>query len=490
MIKRIFNLSLRQKIPLWGTVLILFSTLSVSGVMMFRAYDDLKQALTTSSQDLGRTLAKTLTPPLLQDDVWRAFEIVHAPFTGPRPRIGIHPDAIVVVSPANDVVVSSHPKQFPMLRKATSFGKGFPKLADLSTQNPETIRSAILEPSGSGYIYVTVPIRDGALFIGTLILRHPRSGLDAGFRQAVMSGGFLGIAVLAFLLPINWYWGQRMATPLVILAARMKNIGSGTLKKLQPGIYNFNDELGQMFTAYNTMVDVLTEKQILEKEVIRTERLTAIGRLTAGMAHEINNPLSGMLTALDTLKRRGGLDERTRKTFGLIERGLLQIRDTVAALLVEARPGIRELGNRDLEDIRTLLHHDVTSKRIRFDFHSDIPEHLPLPAGAVRQIIINLLHNAVQAAGDSRDGWVKSIAMVKDERLEILITNSGRTIPPEHLAHLYEPFVSFQEDGHGLGLWVTYQLVKQLGGSIRAESHAGKTEFRVSLPIPEDEGSI
>ncbi|HFQ15332.1 MAG TPA: HAMP domain-containing histidine kinase [Rhodobacteraceae bacterium] len=487
MIRRIFDLSLRHKIPLWGAGLILFSTLLVSSVMMLRAYDDLKQALVTSSKGLGRTLAKTLTPPLLRDDVWRAFEIVRAPFAGQNSDPGIHPDTILVVSPSNEIIVSSHPEQFPMLRNVNSFGEDFLPFSRSPPVRINRTAPRVLEPDGSGYIYVTVPVRDGTLFIGTLVLRHPRAGLNAGFRQAVTGGSVLGIAVLAFLLPINWYWGQRMAIPLVYLAARMKNIATGPPEKLKPDIYNFRDELGQMFVAYNTMVDVLKEKEILEREVISTERLTAIGRLTAGIAHEINNPLSGMLTALDTLKRRGGLDERTLKTFGLVERGLLQIRDSVAALLVEARPGKRRLENRDLEDIRTLLHHEVAKKRIKFDFHSDLPDQLPFPAGAVRQIFINLLHNAVEAAGGGENGWVKAAATVNANRLELKVLNSGETIPPEHMAHLYEPFVTYHEDGHGLGLWVTYQLVSQLSGRIGVTSQAGKTEFIVSLPIPDDE---
>ena len=488
MIQRLFDLSLRHKIPLWGAALILFSTFSVSGVMMYRAYDDLKLALVTSSKGLGQTLAKTLTPPLLRDDVWRAFEIVRAPFANRLSDTSIHPDIILVTSPANEIIVSSDPERFPMLRKIGSFGVDFQPFAHsasiLNGNSPQ-----VLEPGGADYIYVTIPIRDGSLFLGTLILRHPRAGLNASFRQAVTGGAVLGVIVLAILLPVNWYWGQRMATPLVYLAARMKNIGAGPPEKLKPDIYNYNDELGQMFAAYNAMVEVLKEKAILEKEVISTERLTAIGRLTAGIAHEVNNPLSGMLTALDTLKRRGGLDERSLKTFGLMERGLLQIRDSVAALLVEARPGKRQLENCDLEDIRTLLHHEISQKHIKFEFESGIPDRLPLPAGAIRQILINLLHNALEAAGKDRNGWVRASVKVTEGRLLLEVVNSGDTISPDHLAHLYEPFVTNREDGHGLGLWVTYQLVSQLDGRISAKSRDGKTEFRVLLAIPEDEDS-
>ena len=80
MIRRLLDLSFQQKIPLWGAVLIIVSTLSVSGALMYRAYNDLKSTLVTSAGSLGSTLAQTLVTPLLHDDVWRGFEIVRAPF--------------------------------------------------------------------------------------------------------------------------------------------------------------------------------------------------------------------------------------------------------------------------------------------------------------------------------------------------------------------------------------------------------------------------
>jgi signal transduction histidine kinase len=302
-----------------------------------------------------------------------------------------------------------------------------------------------------------------------------------------VESALLGLAVLVVLLPVNWYWGQRMAVPLVKLASLMEGIKSRPPERFATDSYEFKDELGRMFAAYNTMVDVLEEKSALERQVVSSDRLAAIGRLTAGIAHEINNPLLGMLTSIDTLKKLDTLDERSARAFGLVERGLLQIRDTVGALLVEARTRKRWLEARDLDDVRTLLQHEVTAQRVHFEFLADVPGRLPLPAGAVRQILMNLLHNAVRAAGVKEGGRVHATVSIIEADLEIRVINDGETLSDEQVEHLFEPFVSNHAGGNGLGLWVTYQLVSQLGGRINVDSDVQQVKFQVLLPIPADE---
>lgn len=486
MIRRLFDLSLRQKIPLWGAGLIIFSTLSVSAALMYRSYDNLKGALVTSSTGLGQTLSKTLVPTLLHDNVWRAFEIIRAPFSETVSRSGVRPKTIFVIGPDRRIFVSSDPVRFPMLSDITDHGADFRAIFKHVPESGLT-RTAVFEPKKSQYLFVAVPINDGGLNLGTLLLRHSRADLDASFLKTASGGAVWGVLILAILLPLNWYWGRRMAVPLLELAARMENIENAPPARLDAKIYGYRDELGRMFEAYNSMVDVLQEKAALERGIISSERLAAMGRLTAGIAHEINNPLSGMLTALDTLKRRGDINARTGRTFAIIERGLLQIRDTVGALLIEARPQKRWLEDCDLEDVQTLLRHEITKEHVNFLFEAALPGRLPFPAGAVRQILINLLQNAAKAARTQEDAWVRASVAVIDKTLEIRVRNSGEAIPPERLERLFEPFVSFQEGGHGLGLWVTYQLVRQLGGRIDATCNDGEVEFVVRLALPKGE---
>lgn len=482
----LFNLSFRHKIPLWTSFLIGFSIFVVGAALMTRAYEDMKSAVVISADNLGHTLANTVAPTLLHDDVWRAFEIVRSPIRGESARTPVQVDAVVVLGRDHKVFVSSDPDTLPMLSEATALGPDWQQLNDYLTASAEAAWPLVLEPAGSSYLYVAMPVTDKDAKLGHLVLRYAKSVFHPWFIDTIWQGLGLGLLVLAVLIPINWYWGGRMAAPLVDLAQRMGMMLEKPPEPLPPDMYPYHDELGQLFQAYDRMVLALRDKAALESEVVRSERLAAIGQLTAGIAHEINNPLAGLMTVVDTLKLRSDLDPRVLRNLDLIDRGLMQIRDTVAALLVQTRVQARPLNPHDLEDIHTLIQPQVAKRRIRLDWSATMPAELPAPASLVRQILINLLLNAVQAAAEG--GHVSLWLGRKDGSescLSIVVRNDGARLSEDQLAHLFEPFASTRAGGHGLGLWVTYQIVTQLNGRIAARNVDDQVEFVVNLPLGE-----
>jgi len=118
------------------------------------------------------------------------------------------------------------------------------------------------------------------------------------------------------------------------------------------------------------------------------------------------------------------------------------------------------------------------------DIGFDVPTSLAIAAGSVRQVLINLLNNAVQAAGNG--GWVRCRVSVVESALQIEVANNGDPIPTEHLQNLFEPFVSYREGGLGLGLWVTYQLVNQMAGRIEVSCEEQTIRFIVHVPVDEE----
>ena len=229
------------------------------------------------------------------------------------------------------------------------------------------------------------------------------------------------------------------------------------------------------------MVIELEGKQRLEREIVAADRLAAIGRLTAGIAHEINNPLAGMITAIDTARKHGEPDPISASTLSLVERGLQQIRHSVSALLVEARFEARALTPQDIDDVRTLLEPEAATREQTLQWESNLDRALPLPSTPIRQILINLILNAIQAAG--RGGTVSCRIQADSSQMSFEVRNDGRSIPDELMEHLFEPFSTGSEGGSGLGLWVTYQIVEQLRGTIRVRSGLPETEFAVALPL-------
>lgn len=478
--KSLFNLSFRAKIPLWGSLLILVTAGLVGLTLMFRAYDDLRQDVLISADSLGRTLSNTLFPAMLHDDVWRAFEIINAPFHGATPENPVQASALILLDNQNRVYVSTLPDTYPTLADFRQFGPSYAELAEkLKDVKGETTRNFEIE--NSDQIFVAAPIADGEKRLGTLLILYSKTVSAPRFRATALRAGGIALLVLVVLLPINWYWGRRMAVPLVQLSSRMGEIRSHIPEALDPDAYAYQDELGRLFAAFGEMVAELREKERMENEMVQSQRLAAVGRLAAGIAHEVNNPLGGMLTAVDTLKQRPDIDPRVMKTVGMLERGLMQIGDSVRALLVEARAQSRPLAPSDVDDVLTLLQPQAQKKHLRLEWRNPLAGEVALPATDVRQILINLLLNAIQAAPEG--GRLACDMALADNALTIAVANDGTPLTEEQMTHLFEPFATTKETGHGLGLWVTYQIVRQLGGSIAADNLGGQVRFTVHLPL-------
>jgi len=482
---RLFDLSLRHKIPLWGSALILTAALAIGAVFLVRAYDDLRQDLFTSAASLGQTLAQTLFPALLHDDLWRAFEIVRAPFHEGAARNPLQPDAIFVLDGEMHILVASDPQRLPTLARLEELPGTFAALANALRSQPLNETRSFDLPA-TAHFFTATPIESGGRRLAALIIAHDRQVVWTRFFELAVRGALIGLIAVAALLPLNWYWGRRMAEPLIELSKGMDALVHGRPLPLPAAErYDYRDELGQLFSAYREAAAALNEKALLEKEMLRAERLAAVGRLAAGIAHEINNPLGGMLMAIDTLKQRGALDAATAKTIALIERGLQQVAETVGALLVETRVASRPLARHDFDDLHTLIEPQAVKKQLALEWRIDAPDTIDLPASVVRQILINLLLNAVQAAPTG--GHLRLQAQAAERVLSLVVANSGAPLPEAVRSHLFEPFVSGREDGHGLGLWVTYQTVTQLGGRIEADWQDGEVRFTVTLPLEKPE---
>jgi len=480
---RLRDLSFRYKIPLRGIVLALITAILVTTALLKQEYDDLRQDLITTSGHLARVLANTLVTPLVHDDVWRAFEIINSPFAaGSRENSPQTAELIMILDANRRVYLATDPKQYPMLSDPGRGNLDFYELWQAVEQLRE-FETRVVELPGSAKLYVVTPIVADGIGLGTLVIEYSKSAFLPRFFGIAKGAALAMLAALAILLPASWYWAQRFARPLTELATTMGRIGATIPDATEVKLYESRDEIGQLGAAFKAMLMGLRHKEALEKEVVYSERLAAIGRLSAGIAHEINNPLGGMLNAISTYRRHGSEDPLVGTTLSLLERGLMQIKDTVAALLVEAKVESHPLTRQDIEDTHTLVAPDGHRKSARFTWDNDVVETLPLPSTLVRQVLINLMLNAVQAIEPG--GHVACHVYRDSSALHVVVSNNGSHILPERMDHLFEPFAPGRDAGHGLGLWVTYQIVSQLNGEISVDSAPDETRFAVVLPLPE-----
>jgi len=474
------GLSYQVKVPLALSAVIVVVASIIAAILGARIYADAKGDLIGNAESLGRTLAHALTPAMLRDEVWQAYEAIIAPLGG-EAAIGTKDPhrTITVLDADRRVYVSSDPRHFATLDPIDgTLGSIAEALIPKSGEpTPHTI-----EDEKSRNIFVAVPIvaDDGAL-LGSVLLSYSEDVLLPRFYSTVQRVLLSTVIALAILVPFGWLIGRRLAAPLTGLASAMSRVASSPVTELARGVYRGEDEIGQLGARFEQMLRELEDKRRLEREMVAADRLAAIGRLTAGIAHEINNPLAGMLTAIDTTRKHGDPDPVVAKTLSLVERGLQQIRHTVSALLVEARVETRELAREDVDDVRTLLQPEVEALEQCLEWRCRLPKSVPLPSASVRQILINLLLNAIQAAG--RGGRLSCHVAAEGGQMSVAVRNDGRPIPADLRERLFEPF-STGGEGSGLGLWVTYQIVEQLGGSIRVRSGPPETEFTVDLPLP------
>lgn len=474
------NLSLRFKVPLRSMALILITAAAVTGALTVRAYDDLRRDVLAAAESLGQVLALGLVPELIHDDLWRAYELITAPQRAGSARPGSHPEVVVVLDTQRKVYVSTQPDLYPPQLDAQQLSKDFAALrAALDRAKPG--ERLVLEPVGSERFYLATPVLSDGVELGTLVLGYPRSIFLLRFTDFAARALLITLAIVAVLMPLTWIWARRMSAPLIHLADHLARVGTALPDPQDLKLRETGDEIGQVARAYRRMLGELRDKQRLEQEIVASERLAALGQMSAGIAHEINNPLGGMLNSINTLRHHGDVDAMTGRTLLLLERGLNHIRETVAALLVEARYAPHPLSRDDAEDVRVLATTEARQKGVRLSWRNELPERADVPATLMRQILLNLLLNAIQAV--AQGGRVTcEIGSVAGEVL-VRVTNDGRHIPEDRLRYVFEPFRSERPAGHGLGLWVTYQVVRQLDGRIEVSSVPGETVFTVTIPI-------
>ena len=483
------GLSLRHKVPLRIGLLVLVVATTVTGSLLVRAFEVFDEDLRLSSANMGRILSRSLTPALLHDDVWRAYEIINTPFDIESTQGALQAETVIVLDPELRIYVSTEPTRYPVLSEiATSSGELAGLARNLGTDASLEQRIIVNTPFHRGY--VVTPIASDGVLLGTLVMGYSEAIYTERFGVFASRAALTTLLIIAVLLPIAIYWGRRFANPLVDLAQCMSRVGSEAPEALECELDEVrgNDELAQLNRQFRLMLAELRDKADLERQMLAAERLAAIGRFTAGIAHEINNPLGGMLNATNTLRRHGHLDPLTLKTVELLERGLKQIRDTVGALLVEAKPGSNHpLTPQDIDDIQTLVSAEAGKNSIEIAWRNGLLGEIDLPSTLVRQVLLNLLLNAIQASDEH--GRVTCAVDHDATGLRISVRNSGEQMSDETIAHLFEPFATGRDAGRGLGLWVTYQIVTGLDGSIEVSSGVDDTLFTVALPVPLEEAA-
>ncbi len=234
------------------------------------------------------------------------------------------------------------------------------------------------------------------------------------------------------------------------------------------------------------------EKMQFEAQLAAYEKYAALAQLALGAAHEINNPLLGILSHLE-LELKSTDDSEQREEIEQCIQGTKRISSTIRGLINYARPGPLVLGKihigKLVEDTLAFLVHQPMFRRIRLE--TRIPPDLPAitaDANQLSQILMNLLLNAAEATTEGGSITIAAQKIKFADSVEIMVADTGSGIPADILPHVLEPFFTTKRGkGTGLGLSISHAYVRSHGGDIRVESLPGRgTTVRIVLPVRQE----
>jgi len=349
---------------------------------------------------------------------------------------------------------------------------------------------------GTWYISAHETLRDfegrpvGALFVGVLESRYT----DAHKLIIVI---FLAIVAcgMAVALLVGYGLSRRIVQPLRALTDTAKRLAAGDLSaRTRLSAEGEFGELGAAFDrmAHNIESSALRLKQDTERHMADSERLAMVGQLAAGIAHEINNPLGGVLVYSHLLLDDTPEGDPRRPNVKKIAQETARCRDIVRSLLDFARQGELQVEDADLHALISQsldlagTQKSFRSIRVIKRFAPEIPR-IRLDRGKIQQVFLNVIFNAAEAM-EGREGIIAvSTRPVKGEAaVQIRIRDTGCGMPPEVIKRVFEPFFTTKEVGKGVGLGmsVSYGIVEQHSGRLRIRSRPGRgTVVSILLPV-------
>lgn len=350
------------------------------------------------------------------------------------------------------------------------------------------------------YITAYEPIRNvsgdvvGILYVGMLERKF------ADMKRNTL-WAFVGISLggIALSVAICYFLSRALARPAHALVHAAQRLAGGDLKqRVQPD--DSTEEIGMLGRTFNLMAASVEERdeelrQRAQEEIVKSERLAMIGRLAAGVAHEINNPLGGILLFSRLLLKRAPAEGADKGNLEKIAKEAERCQNIVQGLLDFARqrePKTEPLDiNNVVEKSVGLLENQALFHNIEVvkHFQQDLPP-VRVDASQMQQVFVNIIMNAAEAMDGKGVLTVVTKAGRESGRVEASFADTGRGIPKEDLGRLFEPFFTTKEVGHGtgLGLSISHGIVVRHGGTLSVHSRVGEgSTFVVSLPGAEEE---
>ncbi len=358
------------------------------------------------------------------------------------------------------------------------------------------------------YITAYEPIRDingrviGILYVG--ILEQKYTDIQ---NQTVLAFVGITIAGAVFSTVIALLISRNISGPIKKLVSASEQLANGNLDAKVD--LDSGDEFGKLAHRFNQMADALRErderlKEFTKKKIMESEKLAIVGQLAANVAHELNNPLTGIVAYSHLMLERMPCDDPARIPAEKIAGQADRCKNIIRGLLDFAR---QKKPEKTLGNINAIMRGCISLMENQATFHNiqiveNYQDNLPLVVmdhSQIERVFMNLIINAAEAMTDGGKLTLATRLDPDDRVVEVEFTDTGHGISEENMNKLFEPFFTTKDIGHGtgLGLAISYGIIKSHKGVISVESEVGKgTTFVVRLPLngiieePENEPEI
>lgn len=434
----------------------------------------------------GRLLSETLAIPIINDLIYERLGLVE--------QGGLLDNYITEIFNRQDVdllymAILDEEGKVISHNDITEYGKVY---SDPVTQKTLAGDRTTVQPfahAGHNALDFGVPLSIGKKRWGTLKFGISLEKVEHEILGTVISIVLLTIVLLLAGFAIIVFLSRRFISPITQLANTMER-ARGDYLDLKVDVKG-HDELAVLGDRFNSMIERIRqaneELKKTHEKLVQSEKLASIGVLAAGVAHEINNPLGGIFNCLRMLKQNGGDPELREKYLDLVREGMDRIESTVSKLLWMSRKAEHAPVETNIRSAVERVHAFVKYKigKGGITFRNQVPEDLDciFDVHDLQQLLLNLFINAIHAM-DS--GGVLTVKASRDnEAVAIEVVDTGCGIPPEHVGRVFDPFFTTKPtgEGTGLGLWLTYEIVRNYDGDIAVESAVG-TGSRFIMHFP------
>lgn len=452
------------QIPLVLALAVTLSVLLVSAVAAQISARSARLEIVSTVQRVVDLLVAQGKPLLAQDDIWHAYTLLRST-AALLPQTSKGQSRAALLDVQGRFLAGSDPTRLPTGEQALGVlinGRLLP------TVNAAIRPKTLTTPDGG--MTLIEPIRSDDDQVIGFVFAEVDAAAFAPDWAALSTPALIGAALaIIVLVPLGWLLGRRMARPIAQTANCIAQIGHTDAEQLQLLIPHVRDpELDRIAGAVRQLLIETSARQANAKRALSAERLAAVGRITAAVAHEINNPLAGLITATRTLRLHGDAPDARNRSLELIERGLQQIRTITTALLPQAKVEDRCMTPDDMDDVLTLARATAAQHFVTITSELHQQADLRVPSTVFRQVMLNLLLNAIRASGQS--GQVHACLHIDGHKASFNLSNTGHHFSNERLQKRL--MTDDGNDPNGFGLWICHEFAVRFGGGFTAAMSA------------------